>query len=91
MRLAATGRTKLGVGLADHAAVYQKLREFTRAPELAAGAAKLLATVPTPPDHPIGIDVLGPMRVTRNGVAADAPEVRRARVRQLLGLPCTTC
>ncbi|MCR3751078.1 BTAD domain-containing putative transcriptional regulator [Lentzea californiensis] len=86
VRLAVTGRTKLGAWLADHAAVHQKLRELTRDPDLAAGAAKLLTTVPTPPEHPIGIEVIGPMRVTRNGLAADAPELRRARVRQLLGL-----
>ncbi|MEV6717109.1 hypothetical protein AB0M48_34345 [Lentzea sp. NPDC051208] len=86
VRLAATGRTKLGAWLSDHAAVHRKLRDLARDPDLAAGAAKLLATVPTPPDHPIGIEVLGPMRVTRNGVATDAPELRRARVRQLLGL-----
>ncbi|MGW6931691.1 hypothetical protein ACWGE0_16690 [Lentzea sp. NPDC054927] len=86
VRLAATGKTKLGAWLADHAAVHQKLRDLAHDPDLAAGAAKLLATVPTPPDHPIGIEVLGPMRVTRNGVAVDAPGLRRARVRQLLGL-----
>ncbi|MFS8098674.1 hypothetical protein LFM09_16200 [Lentzea alba] len=88
VRLAATGKTKLGGWLADRVgtAVHRLFRDFTRDPELAAGATRLLAAVPTPPDHPIGIEVIGPMRVTRNGVAVDAPELRRTRVRQLLGL-----
>lgn len=87
-RLAATGKTKLGSWLADRVgtAVHRHFRELTRDPELAAGATRLLATVPTPPDHPIGIEVLGPMRITRNGVEVRAPELRRLRVRQLLGL-----
>ncbi|MFD4638654.1 hypothetical protein ACFWN2_15160 [Lentzea sp. NPDC058436] len=87
-RLAAVGRTKLGTWLADRVgpAVHRRFRELTRDPDLAAGATRLLATVPAPPDHPIGIEVIGPMRVTRNGLAADAPELRRVRVRQLLGL-----
>ncbi|RDI22175.1 hypothetical protein [Lentzea flaviverrucosa] len=87
-RQAAAGSTRLGTWLADRVgpAAHRQFRELTRDPDLAAGAAKLLATVPAPPDHPIGIEVIGPMRVTRNGVATDAPELRRARVRQLLGL-----
>lgn len=87
-RQAAAGSTHLGTWLADRvgAAVHRQFRELARDPDLAAGAARLLATVPAPPDHPIGIEVIGPMRVTRNGVATDAPELRRARVRQLLGL-----
>ncbi|MFD9700501.1 hypothetical protein [Lentzea sp. NPDC059081] len=87
-RQAAVGRTKLGSWLADRVgtAVHRQCRELARDPDLAAGATKLLATVPTPPGHPIGIEVLGPLRVTRNGLVVDAPELRRARVRQLLGL-----
>ncbi|WP_439656433.1 hypothetical protein ACSHWB_28925 [Lentzea sp. HUAS TT2] len=88
VRQAAAGRTTLGTWLADRvgSAVHRQFRELARDPDLAAGAAKLLATVPTPPDHPVGIEVIGPLRVTRNGLAVDAPELRRARVRQLLGL-----
>ncbi|WP_112261673.1 hypothetical protein [Lentzea terrae] len=88
IRLAATGATKLGSWLADRVGpvVHRQFRELARDPDLAAGAARLLATVPTPPDHPLGIEVIGPMRVTRNGVAVQAPELRRVRVRQLLGL-----
>ncbi|MET9230719.1 hypothetical protein [Lentzea sp. NPDC003310] len=87
-RQAAAGSTRLGTWLADRvgAAAHRQFRELTRDPDLVAGAARLLAAVPAPPDHPIGIEVIGPMRVTRNGVAAEAPELRRARVRQLLGL-----
>ncbi len=88
VRQAAAGGTKLGSWLAERVgpAVHRQFRELARDPDLAAGAARLLATVPTPPDHPLGIEVIGPMRVTRNGVAVQAPELRRARVRQLLGL-----
>lgn len=88
VRLAAAGRTALGTWLADRVgpAVHHRFRELARDPDLAAGATRLLATVPTPPAHPVGVEVLGLMRVTRNGVAVDAPELRRARVRQLLGL-----
>lgn len=87
-RLAAVGRTKLGAWLADRVgpAVHRQFRALTRDPELAVGATRLLATVPAPPDHPIGIEVLGPMRVTRNGLVTEAPGLRRVRVRQLLGL-----
>ncbi|MGM1065607.1 BTAD domain-containing putative transcriptional regulator, partial [Saccharothrix sp. Mg75] len=49
------------------------------------GAARLLAALPAPPVSRTGVEVLGAMRVTRDGVAVDAPELRRARVRQLLG------
>ncbi|MEV6239411.1 hypothetical protein [Lentzea sp. NPDC051838] len=87
-RQAATGRTRLGTWLADRIGTnaHRQFRELARDPDLAAGAAKLLATVPTPPDHPIGVEVIGPMRITRNGLTAHAPELRRVRVRQLLGL-----
>src|SRR5207253_1933061 len=76
VRLAAAGGTKLGSWLAERVgpAVHRQFRELARDPELAAGAARLLATVPTPPDHPLGIEVIGPMRVTRNGVVVQAPE-----------------
>ncbi|MFJ8959469.1 hypothetical protein ACIRG5_08750 [Lentzea sp. NPDC102401] len=87
-RQAARGRTALGTWLADRVgpAAHRQFRELARDPGLAAGALKLLATVPAPPDHPIGIEVIGPMRVTRNGLTAQVPELRRVRVRQLLGL-----
>ena len=58
-------------------------RDGTVAP-LAAGAAQLLAALPAPPAHRTQIAVIGPMRLTRDGMPVDAPELRRARVRQLL-------
>ena len=62
VRQAAVGRTKLGTWLADRvgASAHRQFRELARDPGLAAGAAKLLATVPAPPEHPIGIEVIGP-------------------------------
>jgi LuxR family transcriptional regulator, maltose regulon positive regulatory protein len=50
----------------------------------AAGAADLLATLPQPPDAPLEIRLLGPLQILRGGAAVDSPEVRRARVRELL-------
>ena len=87
-RLAAAGHPhghELGRFLADTLgpAVHRQLREMARSP-LAAGAAQLLAALPAPPAHRTQIAVIGPMRLTRDGVPVDAPELRRARVRQLL-------
>jgi len=90
-RLAAAGHPhghKLGRWLADTLgpAVHQQLRETARSARkpLAAGAAQLLAALPAPPTHRTQIAVIGPMRLTRDGMPVDAPELRRARVRQLL-------
>ena len=89
-RLAAAGHThghEIGRWLADTLgpAVHRQLRETARsAGSLAAGAAQLLAALPAPPAHRTLIAVIGPMRLTRDGVPVDAPELRRARVRQLL-------
>jgi DNA-binding SARP family transcriptional activator len=90
-RLAAAGHPhghELGGWLADTLgpAVHRQLRETARSGmPLGAGAAQLLAALPAPPAHRTRIDVIGPMRLARDGVPADAPELRRARVRQLLG------
>jgi LuxR family maltose regulon positive regulatory protein len=65
--------------------VHQRFRVAGRSGELAEGAARLLAALPAPPVARTGIEVLGALRVTRDGVAVDAPELRRLRVRQLLG------
>jgi DNA-binding SARP family transcriptional activator len=79
---------ELGRWLADTVGppVHQQLRESARAGDEAvtAGAAQLLAVLPAPPTHRIRIEVLGVMRLTRDGVVVDAPQLRRARVRQLL-------
>lgn len=91
-RLAAAkdpGGPALGRWLADAVgpAVREQFRVASRSacPELASGATLLLGALPTPPPHRTGVEVIGAMRVTRDGVPVDAPQLRRARVRQLLG------
>ena len=49
-------------------------------------ANDLLARLPAVPSQQVEICVLGPMQVAFDGVAVDAPELRRARVRTLLAL-----
>ena len=90
-RLAATGHPhgpELARWLADTLGpmVHRQLRETARSALrlLAEGAAQLLAALPAPPAHRTQIAVIGPVRLTRDGVPVDAPELRRARVRQLL-------
>ncbi|CCH33041.1 BTAD domain-containing putative transcriptional regulator [Actinosynnema sp. NPDC047251] len=82
-RLAGTGDLALGRWLADTLGpvVHQHFRRTG-----GTGAATLLTALPSPPITRTGIAVLGPMKVTRDGVAVDVPELRRVRVRQLLGL-----
>jgi DNA-binding SARP family transcriptional activator len=77
---------ELGRRLADTVgpAVHRQIRGAEADPGLAAGAAQLLAVLAAPPAHRTCIQVMGVMRVTRDGVPVDAPELRRARVRQLL-------
>lgn len=90
-RLAAAGHPhglELGRWLADRVGppVHQRFRASARAGEeaVAAGAAQLLAVLPAPPTHRTRIEVLGTMRLTRDGAVVDAPQLRRVRVRQLL-------
>jgi LuxR family maltose regulon positive regulatory protein len=90
-RLAAAGHPRgheLGRWLADTLGqiVHRQLRKTARpaGSPLAAGAAQLLAALPAPPTQRTEIAVIGPMRLTRDGVPVDAPELRRVRVRQLL-------
>lgn len=92
-RLAAAGHPRgpeLARWLADTVgpSVHRQFREATRAEEdtVATGATLLLAAVPAPPAHRTRIEVIGAMRLTRDGVQVDAPQLRRARVRQLLGM-----
>jgi len=54
-------------------------------PAAARGAEQLTARLPVPPAHRIGIEVIGHLRLLRDGAVVDAPELRRGRVRQLLG------
>jgi DNA-binding SARP family transcriptional activator len=92
-RLAAAGHPyglTLGRWLADTLgpAVRRQLRETARSADgpAAAGSAQLLAALPAPPEHRTQIAVIGPLRLTRDGEPVDAPELRRARVRQLLSV-----
>ncbi|CAL9440669.1 HTH-type transcriptional regulator MalT [Actinosynnema sp. ALI-1.44] len=82
-RLAAVGDLGLGGWLADvlGPVVHRWLRSATPR----GGAVRLLAAVPSPPATRTRVDVLGAMRVTRDGAPVDPPELRRVRVRQLLG------
>ncbi|HEU5474710.1 MAG TPA: BTAD domain-containing putative transcriptional regulator [Actinophytocola sp.] len=79
---------ELGRWLADTIgpAVHRQFRATSQAAEeaLATGATRLLAALPAPPTHRIRIEVMGTMRLTRDGVPVDAPQLRRLRVRQLL-------
>jgi LuxR family transcriptional regulator, maltose regulon positive regulatory protein len=87
-RLAAAGQPhglELGRWLADIVgpAVHRQFREAVRA-AAPLGALRLLAALPAPPPHRTCVEVMGMMRLTRNGVEVHPPELRRARVRQLL-------
>lgn len=92
-RLAAASHPQgpeLGRWLADTVgpSVHRQFRTAAKAADetVANGAAQLLAAVPAPPAHRTRIEVIGTMRVTRDGVEVDAPQLRRARVRQLLSM-----
>jgi LuxR family transcriptional regulator, maltose regulon positive regulatory protein len=52
---------------------------------VAATARRLLRELPAAPPSRLELRVLGPMQLRRNGVVVVAPELRRERVRQLLG------
>lgn len=68
-------------------AVHVEIRVATRSAcgPLSAGATQLLAALPAPAQQRISISMFGPMALSRDGVRVDVPELRRARVRQLLG------
>jgi LuxR family transcriptional regulator, maltose regulon positive regulatory protein len=92
-RLAAAGHPhglRLSRWLADTLgpAVRRQLRETAQSADelLAAGSAQLLAALPAPPAHRTQIAAIGPLRLIRDGIPVDAPELRRARVRQLLSV-----
>ncbi len=91
-RLESSGRHRglpLGGWLADRIgpAFHRQLSAAIHSDDqvIAGGAAELAAALPAPPTHSLGIAVLGPLRLTRDGLDVAAPELRRARVRQLLG------
>ena len=52
---------------------------------LATAARKLLRDIPAVPPYRLRLRVLGPLELRRDGVLVTAPELRRERVRQLLG------
>lgn len=52
---------------------------------VAAAAGHLLARLPTEPPFHLEIRALGPMELRRDGTLVDAPDLRRERVRALLG------
>ncbi|MCU1391298.1 MAG: transcriptional activator domain protein [Ilumatobacteraceae bacterium] len=67
-------------------ATRRALRDLVRSkqPALASTATTLLSKLPIPPPHVVRLEVLGPPRLLRDGVAIDDVNWRRARVRQLL-------
>lgn len=58
----------------------------SRDPSVRRGAEALRRALPTKPAGTVEIRVLGPLEVCRNGRPVDAPELRRARVRELLSI-----
>lgn len=50
------------------------------------GAEILTRALPTRPQEPVAIRVLGPLEIRRDGRPVEAPELRRSRVRELLSL-----
>jgi LuxR family maltose regulon positive regulatory protein len=54
-------------------------------PSLAATARSLLRAIPAVPTGRLHLRVLGPLELRRDGVVVTTPELRRERVRQLLG------
>jgi LuxR family maltose regulon positive regulatory protein len=57
----------------------------TAPPALAATARSLLRAIPAVPTAQLHLRVLGPLELRRDGAVVTAPELRRERVRQLLG------
>jgi LuxR family transcriptional regulator, maltose regulon positive regulatory protein len=60
--------------------------ENTTPKPVAEMARRMLARIPALPRHTLGIGVLGPLIVLRDGDEVDDANLRRERVRQLLGL-----
>jgi LuxR family transcriptional regulator, maltose regulon positive regulatory protein len=52
---------------------------------VATTARRLLRELPAVPDHRVGLRVLGPVELCRDGEVVAAPQLRRERVRRLLG------
>jgi DNA-binding SARP family transcriptional activator len=81
---------QLAQWLADRlgSVVHDELRWLATQPDraVARGATELAARVPFPPEQTTRIDVVGPFGLVVDGEPVDRPELRRARVRELLAL-----
>jgi DNA-binding SARP family transcriptional activator len=71
--------------LGDRARGTLRRRSAGAATPLAATARRLLRDLPAEPHHRLQLRVLGPLELRRDGVVVAAPQLRRERVRQLLG------
>jgi DNA-binding SARP family transcriptional activator len=60
------------------------LRTWVDDDELGEVARDVLTHTPTPPDHPVSVQVLGPTNVRIDGFPTQDPDLRRERVRALL-------
>ena len=67
---------------------HDALQALARDPRkvVATGARRLVLAVPATPDSHLRIEILGPLRILRDGVPVHAPELRRRRVRELLAV-----
>ena len=89
------GVAMVAAGRADGRALVEELgqgarpamRAASRSPvrAVAAAARTLLREIAAEPDARLQLRVLGPLELLRDGVPVTAPELRRERVRQLLG------
>ncbi|SET99303.1 BTAD domain-containing putative transcriptional regulator [Geodermatophilus poikilotrophus] len=71
--------------LGPAARVTLRTQAATAPPTLAATARSLLRAIPAVPNARLHLRVLGPLELRRDGAVVAAPELRRERVRQLLG------
>ena len=76
------------IAVAADPASRQVLRRMSGAPSSSVGraAASFAASLPASPPQPVSVRVLGTLEVYVDGEPSTAPELRRERVRSLLGL-----
>lgn len=67
-----------------HRAVAATAGGATTPPAVAPSARRWAGHLPSDPGETLGISVLGPLLITRAGIEATPPELRRRRVRELL-------
>ncbi|WP_369255280.1 BTAD domain-containing putative transcriptional regulator [Geodermatophilus amargosae] len=79
------GARALVEGLGPAARPTLRAQAATAPPHLAATARGLLRAIPAAPTARLDLRALGPLELRRDGVVVTAPELRRERVRQLLG------